>query len=101
MCWERDQRSPIVSAYPDIIQFLGFEPWRKPATLAEALLAERRRRGLNIAAVAELISVDERNLAPMGTRRMEADPSDGARHRWTARIVGGGYVPRSRPLTSV
>ena len=59
MWWERDGREPIVSSYPAIIEFLGFEPWPEPSCLAEALLAERRRRGLNRADAAALVGVDE------------------------------------------
>ena len=54
MWWERD-----VSAYPAIIAYLSYEPWEEPRTLGEALLAERRRRGLRIDQIAELIDVDE------------------------------------------
>jgi transcriptional regulator with XRE-family HTH domain len=57
--WERDDRSPIVSAYPNIIAYLGYEPWPEPSTLGEALLAERRRRGGEIRVAAELVGVDE------------------------------------------
>lgn len=59
MWWERDERPPIVSAFPAIIQFLGFEPWRAPRRLAEALLAERRRQGLEVRKAASGIGVDE------------------------------------------
>ncbi|MEO8114266.1 MAG: helix-turn-helix transcriptional regulator, partial [Phenylobacterium sp.] len=59
MWWERDNRLPIVSAYPGIIAFLGYEPWPEPCSLAEALLAERRRRGLETCKAAALIGVDE------------------------------------------
>jgi transcriptional regulator with XRE-family HTH domain len=59
MWWERDERPPIVSAYPAIISFLGSEPWPEPQTLGEALLAERRRRGIEIRKAAALAGVDE------------------------------------------
>ena len=59
MWWERDERLPIVSAYPAIIEFLGYEPWPEPRCLGDALLAERRRRGLEIRKAAALIGVDE------------------------------------------
>jgi transcriptional regulator with XRE-family HTH domain len=59
MWWERDARIPIVSAYPAIIAFLGREPWPQPQTLGQALLAERRRRGLEIRKAAALVGVDE------------------------------------------
>ena len=58
MWWERDH-APVVGAYPAIIRFLGYEPWPKPQTLAEALLAERRRRGLSIKAAARSAGVDD------------------------------------------
>lgn len=59
MWWERSEREPFVNAYPAIIEFLGYEPWEEPRTLGEALLAERRRRGLRIDQVADLARVDE------------------------------------------
>lgn len=59
MSWERNERPPYVSAYPAIVTFLGYEPWDEPRTLAEALVAFRRRLGLGIRKAAALISVDE------------------------------------------
>jgi transcriptional regulator with XRE-family HTH domain len=59
MWWERNEREPDVRFYPAIIQFLGYEPWPEPATLPEALLAERRRRGLEIRKAAAVVGVDE------------------------------------------
>ena len=56
--WERDERLPFVHAYPKIIEFLGYEPWDPPRTLSEALLAERRRRGLSVGRSADMIGVD-------------------------------------------
>ena len=58
MWWKRDARPPFVHAYPKIIQFLGYEPWPSPETLAEALLAERRRRGLSVETSAKIIGID-------------------------------------------
>jgi hypothetical protein len=57
--WERKGRKPSVEHYPAIIRFLGYEPWPEPRTLAEALIAERRRRGLAICAAAAAMGVDE------------------------------------------
>lgn len=59
MWWERNEREPFVSFYPAIISWLGYEPWPEPNTLGGALLAERRRRGLEIRKAAVLIGVDE------------------------------------------
>ena len=62
MWWERDERPPFVRAYPAIIRFLGYEPWNEPLTLGEALLAQRRRRGLRTGTAARVIGVDEGTL---------------------------------------
>jgi len=59
MWWERNELPPYVCAYPAIIAFIGREPWDEPTTLADALLAFRRRRGLEIRKAAALIGVDE------------------------------------------
>lgn len=59
MWWERDQRTPRANAYPTVIEYLGYEPWPTPNTLAQALLAERRRRGVDIRTAAGLVGVDE------------------------------------------
>ncbi|WP_425262588.1 helix-turn-helix domain-containing protein [Sphingobium cyanobacteriorum] len=56
--WEQG-KEPEVRMYPRIIQFLGFEPWPEPQTLAEQLLAERRRRGRSMRRAALAIGVDE------------------------------------------
>jgi transcriptional regulator with XRE-family HTH domain len=57
--WEHDERLPFVHAYPAVIRFLGLEPWEPPNSLADALLAERRRRGLGVKQAAPMIGVDE------------------------------------------
>jgi transcriptional regulator with XRE-family HTH domain len=62
MWWERGEREPFIHAFPALISYLGYEPWEEPTTLAEALLAERRRRGLSRAAASSLIGVDEGTL---------------------------------------
>jgi DNA-binding transcriptional regulator YiaG len=59
MWWERDEKCPFVHLYPAVIEYLGYEPWEEPSTLGEALIAERRRRGLEIRRAAELVGVDE------------------------------------------
>lgn len=57
--WETGTAMPLVSFYPRIISFLGYEPWPEPQTLAERLMAERRRRGLSGKAAALMLGVDE------------------------------------------
>jgi transcriptional regulator with XRE-family HTH domain len=59
--WE-DGRTPIVTAYPRIFEFLGCEPWDDPTTLAGQIRAARYRRGLRIKDAAKLLSVDPSTL---------------------------------------
>lgn len=59
LSWERDVRQPMVSMYPAIIRYLGYEPWPQPTTFGEELMAERRRRGLSIRDAAAILGVDE------------------------------------------
>ncbi len=60
--WEGDEWSPAITAYPALVRFLGYEPWPEPKSLSEALLAERRRRGLVLKQAARQIGVDEGTL---------------------------------------
>lgn len=64
--WERDEREPAMKFYPAIIVFLGGEPWPKPETIPERLLAERRRRGLTIKEAANVAQVDEATFLNWG-----------------------------------
>ncbi len=64
MWWERDERLPFVSAYPGIIRYLESERWPNPQTLGEALLAERRRRGIEVRKAAALARVPELTRFP-------------------------------------
>ena len=55
--WEMRGHEPVVSAWGGIVQFLGFYPFPQQ-TLAEKLLAYRRRHGINQDALAERLGVD-------------------------------------------
>ncbi len=57
--WEKAEKAPAVGQYPAIIAYLGFEPWPRPMTLPEKLLAERRRRGWSVKRSAAILGVDE------------------------------------------
>jgi DNA-binding transcriptional regulator YiaG len=59
--WE-EGRTPIVAAYPKIIEFLGCDPWPEPTTLAEQIRAARYRRWLRIEDAAKLLRVDPSTL---------------------------------------
>lgn len=58
MKWEKDRHEPEDRFYPGIVNFLGYEPWPEPTSLAEALQSERRRRGVAIRTAAVLCGVD-------------------------------------------
>ena len=55
----------------------GYEPWDEATTLGQRLVAERRRRGLSVKRVAQLLGVDEATFAKWesGSR----SPKDGHR----------------------
>ena len=55
--WETG-RTPLVSAYPKVVEFLGYEPWQKPTSLAGQIRAARWRRGLRIGDAAKLLGVE-------------------------------------------
>ncbi len=55
--WETNKREPDISYMPHIISFLGYYPFKQPATLAERLLSARRHLGLSQIQTAKLLSV--------------------------------------------
>ncbi len=61
--WENNKTTPAVRYLPRIIDFLGYDPYPPPETLAERLLACRRYLGLSRARLAQRLSVDEETLA--------------------------------------
>ncbi|MBX3479420.1 MAG: helix-turn-helix domain-containing protein [Caulobacter sp.] len=76
--WETGSSEPDASHYPAIIRYLGYEPWSEPATIADALAAERRRRGLSIAGAAITAEVDEGTF-----RRWESGEWNPQRKSWS------------------
>jgi len=63
--WETGAVMPLVSFYPRIIAFLGYEPWPEPRTLAEMLLAKRRREGRSGKEAAEMMGIDQGTYSRM------------------------------------
>ena len=72
--WENGLAEPEIRYYPAIIQFLDYEPWPEPSSLAERLLAERRRRGLTAKRTARHLGIDAGTLSrwERGTREPTA-----------------------------
>lgn len=55
--WERDEREPIVSAWPKIIAFLGSYPGQPVTSPAHLVLMVRRITGLDQRALAQQVGV--------------------------------------------
>jgi hypothetical protein len=73
--WELGTHEPCDRWYPELIVYLGCEPWAKPEVLGDILKAERRRRGIGPKEAARLIGISEGML-----RRCEVhDPGIPAR----------------------
>jgi DNA-binding XRE family transcriptional regulator len=43
--WEKNRTAPLVTVYPAIVAFLGYDPAPTPVTIAERLKARRRQLG--------------------------------------------------------
>jgi DNA-binding XRE family transcriptional regulator len=56
--WETGKSEPRFKDIPAILQFLEYDPFPKPITLAEHLLAIRRHRGWSIATAAKRVGLD-------------------------------------------
>jgi transcriptional regulator with XRE-family HTH domain len=76
--WERGKKQPSVRCFPEIIRFLGCEPWAEPRTRGDQVFAQRQRRGLSRKRAARLLKIDEGTLAGV----------EEGRQRATKRIVG-------------
>ena len=57
--WEKGKTEAPIEAMPGIIWFLGYNPFPKPKSLSERLLAVRRVKGWTIREAARRLGVDE------------------------------------------
>ncbi len=57
--WEKGHTEPPIESMPTIIRFLDYDPFPKPKSLAERLLAKRRAMGWSIKEAARQLGVDE------------------------------------------
>ena len=60
--WEKDRCYPSLRHWPNIIEFLGFDPSPEAKTVGEKLLAYRRRKGMSRKALAKHLVLDEETL---------------------------------------
>lgn len=56
--WETDKANPVISQWPGIIAFLGYDPHSKPNSLPEMLFCARRQRGLTLRQMAARLNVN-------------------------------------------
>jgi len=60
--WEKDKNFPVISQWPKLISFLGFDPSPPATTLGKKLQAYRRQHRLSRLKLAEKLGVDEGRL---------------------------------------
>jgi transcriptional regulator with XRE-family HTH domain len=60
--WEKNRTAPLVTAYPAIFTFLGYDPAPAPTTIADRLKARRREMGWTIDATALALNVDPTSI---------------------------------------
>jgi DNA-binding transcriptional regulator YiaG len=80
--WERNQAEPAVRLVPKIIAFLGYNPFPKPTTLGERIVARRRSLGIARKRLAWALGVDEGALRNCETGGTELTGSYRARVEW-------------------
>lgn len=56
--WEYDRTEPPITCVPALVRFLGYDPYPRPATLGERLLAKRREQGWTIGRAARAAGID-------------------------------------------
>jgi transcriptional regulator with XRE-family HTH domain len=66
--WELGRTPVDLEVYPNLIDFLGYNPLPEPVTRGQAVRRERISRGLSVKRLARLVGVDEATI-----RRLEAD----------------------------
>lgn len=76
--WERDRSKPVAAQFNRLIDFLGFDPWPAPKTLAGRVEAKQRRLGASLAQIARYLRWDPGSLRRYldGSWRMSSDRQD-------------------------
>ena len=72
--WETNKTEPIISMYPKVIEFLGYDPFPEPQTVGERFYAYRRRGGISVQRLAEKFGVNEKTLSRW--EKGETQPDD-------------------------
>jgi transcriptional regulator with XRE-family HTH domain len=61
--WEKGHTKPPIKSITAITRFLGYDPFPKPKTLSQHLLAKRRAMGWTIKKAARALGVDSASLS--------------------------------------
>jgi transcriptional regulator with XRE-family HTH domain len=61
--WETGRVTPAIRYIPQVIDFLGYLPFKAPETLGEQLIQRRKFLGLSQKETAKLLGIDPSNLA--------------------------------------
>ena len=59
LSWERGHKTPIARHFPQLLDYLSFEPWESPPSDASRIRAARLRLGITQRQAATLVGVDE------------------------------------------
>jgi DNA-binding XRE family transcriptional regulator len=62
MTWEKDQKTPFPRYYPNIIDWLGYDPLSEPESEGQRLRFERLRLGLTSQEMATRLGIDQGTL---------------------------------------
>ena len=60
--WEKNTSTPIVLAYPAIMEFLGYCPVQYPRLLGDRIRLHRIHQGYNMFEFANILGIDECTL---------------------------------------
>lgn len=74
LLWEHDSTVPSIGMWPQILSFLGYDPFPRPKDFAGKLMSIRRRLGLSQERLARQLGIDEVALARWENGRSK--PSD-------------------------
>ncbi len=61
--WEVNSTEPMLQFVPLILEFLGYNPFPQPVSLADKLILKRKQFGISQEKLAELIGVDPTSIS--------------------------------------
>ncbi len=92
--WEKGKTIPATRYLPQIVTFLGYDPFPAPRTLGERVVAARRRLGIPRKKLARRLGVDEGALKRWEEDRMT--PQGRCLAKLAQFLADGGSAPGAR-----